>query len=392
METKKSYIILGFIFLIGIILRVIVFGANNCYVHDDAALAINIVNKSYLELFCGLEFCQVAPPLFLIISKFVYYIVPKDYQIIDLCLKLLPFLSAIISIPLFYILSNLIFREKLKLYLANFIFTLNPLLICLSGRFKQYSTEVVIAILLYIIFYEYIIYGKWKKYWYFIIFLAPWISLSSLIILFSGIIIVFLKNKKIDKKILSVVLASVSLFLIVYLPSNLQSNYVEMNSFWSKYGFMNILHPQRLLIRLGELFLHEHKITETFLGLLVLYKIIEYIINIKQRSIIIFTLMPILVTIILSILHIYPFVDRLIAFLIPLFVIVITEYRNNIISKVISVNFILISFISLSITILNIYNLPNYRNNPAQYINSDKINKAYTPFYPVYKWYTHLEK
>ena len=63
---KKTNLIVGFIFLIGIILRFIVFKVNACYIHDDAALAVNIVNKSYLELFKGLEYCQVSPPLSLI--------------------------------------------------------------------------------------------------------------------------------------------------------------------------------------------------------------------------------------------------------------------------------------------------------------------------------------
>ena len=79
MEVKKSNLIFGFIFLIGVVFRFIVFSTNTFYIHDDAALAINIVNKSYLELFKGLDFCQVAPPLFLLLSKWIYNICPKDY-------------------------------------------------------------------------------------------------------------------------------------------------------------------------------------------------------------------------------------------------------------------------------------------------------------------------
>ena len=392
MGIKKTSLIVGLIFLIGIILRFIVFNINACYIHDDAALAVNIINKSYLELFKGLEYCQVAPPLFLIISKFIYNISPNDYQTIDLYLKILPFLSSIISIPLFYVLSNLLLKEKQKLYIANLLFALNPLLVSLGGRFKQYSIEVTIAILLYIIFYKYFLTGMWKKYWYFIILIAPWMSLSSLIILFSCIIIMYIKNKQFDKKALLIILSSILLFLTIYLPNNFQLNYNTMNTFWSNYGFMSILHPQRFFIRIGEFFLYEYKLVETILGLLILYKIYEYIKNQKTFNVMFCTL-PILITILLSCLHLYPFTDRLIAFLVPLFIIMMSEYGNNYsIQKFLSTFFIIISLITLYITISETYNLPNYRNNPVQYLNNEnKINKEYRPFYPVYKWYTHLE-
>ena len=387
---KKSNLILGFIFLIGITLRFIVFNLNTCYIHDDAALALNIINKSYLELFKGLEYCQVAPPLFLIMSKWIYNISPKDYQTIDLSLKILPFLSAIISIPLFYVFSKILLKENLKLYIANLLFALNPLLISLSGRFKQYSTEVTIAILLYIIFYKYILSGKWKNYWYFIILIAPWLSLSSLIILFSCIIIIFIKNKQINKNILLITLSSTLLFLTVYLPNNLQLNYNNMSTFWSEYGFMSILHPQRFFIRIGEIFLHEHKLAGTILGLITLYKLLEYIKNKKALNIM-FCTFPIFVTILLSCMHLYPFTDRLIAFLVPLFIIMIAEYKNFI-QKSLSTGFVIISLITLFIHLSKTNNLPNYRNNPAQHLNNEEtLNKAYKPFYPVYKWYTHLE-
>ena len=86
-------------------------------------------------------------------------------------------------------------------------------------------------------------------------------------------------------------------------------------------------------------------------------------------------ILPIFVTILLSCVHLYPFIDRLIAFLIPLFIIVMNEYKNHIFSIVLSINFIFISLNSLSISISDIHKLLNYRNNPVQYLHNDKINK-----------------
>ena len=392
MDIKKINIGLGAIFLVGIILRFLVFEVNNCYIHDDAALANNIIGKSYIDFFIrGLDNCQVAPPLFACLSKFIYGFMPKDYHVTDLCLKIIPFISGLISIPLFYILSKLIFQEKFKLYVANLLFALNPLLICLSGRFKQYSTELVVAIFLYIIFYKYLSDGKWKKYWYFVVFLAPWFSLSSLIVLFSAFLIILFKNRIKDLKLLFFIGFSIAFFAVVYLPDNMHQNYEFMNGFWVNYGFMSIVHPQRFLIRLGELFLHEHKYIKTFLGFWVLYKMFECIIKNRQSYNVIFITVPILVTVIMSSLHLYPFNDRLIAFLVPLFIIIMTECSDTIISKAISVNFILVSVITMVVSVSNVYKLPDYRYNPAQYLDNDKIHRDYIPFKPVYKWYTHLE-
>ncbi len=38
---------------------------------DEAALALNILDKGYLELFQPLQYAQSAPPLFLLCTKFL---------------------------------------------------------------------------------------------------------------------------------------------------------------------------------------------------------------------------------------------------------------------------------------------------------------------------------
>lgn len=391
LTKMKKYWPLIVIFFIGLCLRVIPLMINPCYIHDDAALAINIITHSSSDFFSrGLDFCQVAPPFFLLISKFMYNIMPPKYEMIDFGLKILPFISGIISIPLFYNFSNLIFHKKQQIYLANMIFCLNPLLICLCGRFKQYSTEVVIALLLYIFFYNYLTKKTINKAWYLLIIIAPWFSLSSLIILFSGFMLILLKDKLCSKPILYLLSFSILFFLIIFLPANMQLNYNPMNNFWSQYGFMSFSHPQRFLLRLGEYFLQEDKILKTLIGALIFYKMFEFIKNNKLNNLTLFVTFPIFISILLSFLHLYPFTDRLIAFLFPLFTIIITNFSDNLISKYLSTSFILISIICSVISLYNIYKLPNYRNQVEQYLHNQNINKDYKPFYPVYRYYTHL--
>lgn len=390
MKIRDLSITIWLIFGLGIVLRLIIFGLNTCYIHDDAALAINVISKTYRELFQGLDFCQVAPPFFLVFSKFLYNFMPKNYEAIDIGLRIIPFVSSIISIPFFYVLSILFFNDKKKIYIANLLFTLNPLLVMLSGRFKQYSIEIFIGILLYIVIYNYLTTSKWKKNWNILIFLAPWLSLSSLIILFSGLIIVYLKNKCLKKDFYLPLVLSVIVFSIIFIPSNYEHNFASMNNFWSNYGFMSIIHPQRFLIRLGELFFHDYKMIESILGVLILYKLSEYLWKNKFNDKALLIIIPIFMTIILSCLHLYPFIDRLIAFLVPLFIIIMANYCDNNISKMLTIGFIITSLVASYFLVYKLYNMPNYRSNTVQYLNSDTVHEQYKPFYPVYKWYTHL--
>ena len=65
---KKNiyWILLGFIIFLGLILRLKGLISNPSMWHDECALAWNILEKSYGELFEKLRFLQVAPPMFLV--------------------------------------------------------------------------------------------------------------------------------------------------------------------------------------------------------------------------------------------------------------------------------------------------------------------------------------
>ena len=93
---KKDYFI-PIIILLGIILRLFAYFNGLSFWGDEAALALNVINKSYLELFKGLDYLQVAPPIFLVMSKFIMLDSLRDFS-----LRLIPLVSGIISLPLFY--------------------------------------------------------------------------------------------------------------------------------------------------------------------------------------------------------------------------------------------------------------------------------------------------
>lgn len=113
---------------------------------DESFLALNINNKSYLELLKPLDYNQVAPFGFLVIEKiFVQLLGNNEYS-----LRLFPFICGIISLFLFFnIAKHLLGKEAFLIALT--LFSLSGYLICYSAEVKQYSIDVTTILFLYAI-------------------------------------------------------------------------------------------------------------------------------------------------------------------------------------------------------------------------------------------------
>lgn len=173
-----------FVFIAGILLRLFVYFKNLSFGHDDACLALNVMLNSYYELFKGLDYMQVAPPMFLVCSKFFYQIFKPDSDSArDLIFRLIPLVSGIAAIPLFYYFVNLITKNKLVIWISFFIFTFNTFTIMYCAQFKQYSLELLVSLILFVVFYKIIFCNDYKWYYSFIIAVSVWFSLSSLFVI-----------------------------------------------------------------------------------------------------------------------------------------------------------------------------------------------------------------
>src|SRR5574344_42081 len=108
--NKKTYfyIILLFIFLIAIVLRLKTFLIGRPLWHDECSLSLSIVDRTFGGIFLPLEQSQKAPIGFMLISKLVTSIL----GIKEFSLRLLPFLSGIVSILIFYLFSKKILYSK----------------------------------------------------------------------------------------------------------------------------------------------------------------------------------------------------------------------------------------------------------------------------------------
>ena len=311
---KKDYFILIIIFL-GIILRLFAYFNGLSFWGDEAALALNVINKSYLELFKGLDYLQVAPPIFLVMSKFIMLDLLRDFS-----LRLVPLISGILSVPLFYKFILMFSNNKKVVYISTFLFSFNMTAILYCAQFKQYSVELLVALLLWIIFYKIIFRKEFKWYYPIIIAFSPWISLSSLFIIGSYFFVTLAKNSKTILKIYIPFLISLVIFYLISLKFIMNTNYDGMYNWWQNgYGFIDIRHPLRVIIRLGEFFSFD-KTFATLSGSIILISLIKFD---KKK---VFLYLPIILTFIASVFKLYPIQARLLLFLLPCFVGLIAEY------------------------------------------------------------------
>ncbi len=327
LKREKFYkLALISIFAAGILLRIFVYCRNISFWGDEASIALNLMNKSYLELFKGLDYLQVAPPGFLILSKFILNIFnPKIDYIRDLLLRFFPFVFSCLSLLVFYKFSKNFIKDKKTLLFASTLFAFNPCAILYAAQLKQYSLELLVSVVLMSLFYRIIITNKIRIADFVLIPLSMWFSLSSLIISASGFIILLFKKSFNFIKLLPAYLLSFVVFYFFSLKSIKQVNYAGMYHWWSTgYGFFDLRHPMRLFIRFGELFSFD-KTSAECLGIFFIFLILFSLIFSKKFNLLskVFLSLPILITIILSGLSLYPIEARLILFLLPSFSIII---------------------------------------------------------------------
>lgn len=128
---------------LGVILRLVQYLYNRSLWLDESYLAMNIIDRSFLELLQPLTYNQAAPIGFLILEKIAVQIFNSS----EYALRLFPFLSGIASMFLFYgVAKRFIKSEAVPIALS--LFAISGYLIYYSSEVKQYSSDVFIVLLI----------------------------------------------------------------------------------------------------------------------------------------------------------------------------------------------------------------------------------------------------
>ncbi len=144
---KAQKIILCLIILAGVTISIVQFCHNRSLWLDDAMLALNFVRKDFLDLFSSLEYAQSAPILFLLVEKLFWGLIPSE-----LGLRLFPLICYFVSLGVFIrILWNSGFRNNVVIFsIAVFVF--NPSTLYFSNEVKQYMSDMAVAMVLYYLY------------------------------------------------------------------------------------------------------------------------------------------------------------------------------------------------------------------------------------------------
>ena len=335
LNKNKYNILLILIAVIAVTIRLIHLLNNSMFYGDEVNLLNNVKLLGYKELIKGLDSVQASPPVFLIISKFVYELFKNSSSYtLDLYLRIFPFICGIISLVLFYIFDKKIFENKTQRLIAFLIFAINTQTIAYCTIFKQYTLELLTALALYIIAYDIVFKNKIKWYHPVIMLSSIWFSYSSCFILLPLCIYILIKQKQMIIQMLLPLAVSFAVFYETSFKYVLSSSYHDLINCWNglEFGYLSIFHPCRTFIRVGEFFLFgastPHKIATIICGIIILYAMITYLFskensNIKKG----FIITPIILTAIASLLHKYPVVARLTLFLYPLITVILAGYN-----------------------------------------------------------------
>ena len=132
---------IGILLILGFALRLRQYLTGRSLWADEAMLALNIINRSFGELFQPLDFNQGAPIGFLLIEKLFNAILGRH----ELVLRFFPFLAGVAAFGLFYLLLKQTMHRTAKL-VALALFAVNPQLVYYTSESKQYIVDVMVLL------------------------------------------------------------------------------------------------------------------------------------------------------------------------------------------------------------------------------------------------------
>ncbi len=328
------YLIITF----GIAIRLIQYLANRSLWADEAVLALNIVNRSYLELLQPLDYDQGAPIGFLMVEKLAVQILGNNEYV----LRFFPFICGVWSLFLFYELGKKLI-PKSSIIISLTLFASLAYLVYYSAEVKQYSSDVAIALLLYLLLLpllqQKLNRGQIIKY-SLVGAIAIWFSHPSIFILASiagSALLINFWQKEFSKikQLLLIYSAWVLSFVIFYFVSlrNLTGNETLTTS-WGGGFPSSPFDIIWMLDAFGKFFYKPLGFSKWVDGLAIVAFLVGCISCwLSRKKILLLLLSPLFMTFLASFLHQYPFRSRLVLFLTPFVIFLIAEGGSYILTK-----------------------------------------------------------
>jgi hypothetical protein len=305
---------------LGGVLRLAQYLFNRSLWLDESFLALNIIDKSFSELTQPLDYCQGAPVGFLMLEKLAV----QAFGNSEYALRLLPFLSGIIALFLFYGMAKLCIKPK-AVPIALGLFAISDPLIYYSSEVKQYSSDVAIALLLTLVTFHILtrrltapciaLFGVLGA-------IAIWFSHPSVFILAgagASLALFHLGRRdwsKIGGLSIAYLLWGLSLVVCYFFSLRDLSNNEDLLDYWAG-AFMPF--PPRFSWFTKTFFkILEHPVGLSLPGIAALTLFIGCIlVSLEKKEVFSILVFPILFTLLVSGFHLYPFAGRMLLFITP---------------------------------------------------------------------------
>lgn len=328
------WFLLAFVFIFGIFLRFKAFFLNFPLWLDECSLSLSIIDRGIFGYFTKLEHIQSAPPLFMMITK--VFTIPLNIN--GYSLRLFSFISSVLSLPLFYLFSRKILSGKYAILASMFLLAVNYQLIYYTVEFKQYSSDVFVCLLMFILYCKFEIKNLSRTKIFLlgmVSFLTFLVSIPS--IFMTGAFILYnlaKRNAEIFKKLPYFFITYFILMPFYYFYTLAPSrNSKLIPDFWDFFqsGFLT-LNPLSFINMLREnlIFMFEQQNFVLFGAMLLIWGLIIIFKNIKSKNtetqkISLMILFVFLCAITASLLMFYPIKERIALYLIPFFVVLILK-------------------------------------------------------------------
>ena len=132
------------VILIGAAFRLSQYVANRSLWIDEVMLTLNIIHRSFVGLAQPLDYHQGAPLGFLFIQKLLTVLFGNR----DYVLRIFPLLCGLSSIWVMYELAKRVLVERVAVFAAVLLFAVSDRLIYYASEAKQYSSDVLICLVL----------------------------------------------------------------------------------------------------------------------------------------------------------------------------------------------------------------------------------------------------
>ncbi len=315
----------------GIFLRISQYLNNRSLWGDEVMLALNLLNRSYLELLQPLDYDQAAPPGFLWIEKTAIHVFGNS----EYSLRLFPLIAGIISMIAFYQLSKWAV-SAIAVPIALLLFACSRFALYFSTETKQYSSDVMLAILLCLLLIplrgQLLAKGRslllgvigavvvWFSHP--VVFVLAGIEAASWITLPSE------KRKSVLINRLPIYFLWLTSFATLYLiiTANVMTNR-NLQRMWGREYPGTIFDLPWLLDSFGRFFYNPLGYTGPFDGMALIAFFIGCFafFRLNRNAELLILIAPSLANLAATYLHKYPFRSRLITFLVPFFILIIAE-------------------------------------------------------------------